>query len=577
MGRIPDDIIERVRDRVDMVGTVGRFVTLKRSGRNYKGLCPFHDEKTPSFHVNPERQSFHCFGCQAGGNAFTFLMEMENLTFPEAIRVLAREYGIEVPESGGGDRGATEHIFEALEAAQEFYIQGLQKPGNPGAAYLDRRGIDAATIEKFGIGFVPDAWDSVVNLLRGKKISAEIGAKAGLLAERSSGGHYDRLRGRVTFPIRDVRGRVIAFGGRAIGDDQQPKYLNTPESPVFRKREAFFGFPAALEPIRRSERAVVVEGYFDQIALHRAGIEGSVATCGTSLTVEHGRGLRRRTQHVVLMFDGDEAGQKAIERSLEVLLPEGLRASAALLPPGDDPDTYLAREGAVALQKLVDEAPSAIDLAIRRAVARGCKAPWEKADAVASVAPLLALVQSAVERTDYCVRLAFAVGTEERHVQAAVRAAARGEDAREAVPVAPQRNSQHDRVLYQMARSLTEHPHLGERISRDEFVALVPVDPLAEVIATLIDAAGEQCSVAVQELADRLEGEARTLLHALIASDEGVDEEVAVRTIDDTVRWLQRRRRKEQQKELTRRLREPSSDALDLLREKERLRRAESD
>ena len=169
----------------------------------------------------------------------------------------------------------------------------------------------------------------------------------------------------MTFPIRDVRGRVIGFGGRAIGEDQQPKYLNTPESPVFRKREAFFGFPAALEPIRRSERAVVVEGYFDQIALHRAGIAGSVATCGTSLTAEHGRGLRRRTQNVVLMFDGDEAGQRAIERSLEVLLPEGLRVSAALLPPGDDPDTFLAREGAEALRRLVDEAPSAIDLVIR--------------------------------------------------------------------------------------------------------------------------------------------------------------------------------------------------------------------
>jgi len=190
---------------------------------------------------------------------------------------------------------------------------------------------------------------------------------------------------------------------------------------------------------------------------------------------------------------------------------------------------------------------------------------------------VLAMVRSAVERTDYCVRLAFAVGTEERHVESAVRAAARGDDAREAVPVAAQRNPQQDRVLYQMARSLAEHPHLGERISRDEFVALVPVDPLAEVIATLIEAAGETRSVAVAELADGLEGEARTLLRALITADEGVDEDVAVRTIDDTVRWLQRRRRREQQKELTRRLRDTSSDALDLLREKERLRRGEND
>ena len=292
MGRIPDEIIQRVRDHVDMIGLVGRFVTLKKSGRNYKGLCPFHNEKTPSFHVNPERQSFHCFGCQEGGNAFTFLMKMENLTFPEAVRILARESGIEVPESESGDRGVTERIYEALEATQEFYRAALRLPGSPGLAYLKDRGIDAEGIEQFEIGFAPDRWDAVVAMLRERDIPANIGEQAGLLVPRSSGGHYDRLRGRVTFPIQDVRGRVIGFGGRAIGEDQQPKYLNTPESPVFRKREALYGFPRALEPIRRTERAVVVEGYFDQIGEQQAywlGFlqgDGSITTEGVTLRLK---------------------------------------------------------------------------------------------------------------------------------------------------------------------------------------------------------------------------------------------------------------------------------------------------
>jgi DNA primase len=271
VGLIPDEIIQQIRERVDLVDLVGRFVTLKKAGRSYKGLCPFHGEKTPSFNVNPDRQAFYCFGCQTGGNAITFLMKIENLSFPEAARALARERGIEIPEEGSGERGLSERLFEANEVAQAAYRAALAAPGNPALAYLEKRGIDAASIERFGIGFAPDRWDFVATRLREKGIPAELGERAGILAPRSSGGHYDRLRGRVTFPIRDTRGRILGFGGRALGEGQEPKYLNTPESPIFRKREAFYGYPFALDPIRRGERAVVVEGYFDLIALHRAG------------------------------------------------------------------------------------------------------------------------------------------------------------------------------------------------------------------------------------------------------------------------------------------------------------------
>jgi DNA primase len=572
LGRIPDEIIQQVRDRVDLVDLVGRHITLKQSGRNHKGLCPFHGEKTPSFNVNSDRQVFHCFGCSAGGNAFDFLMQMENLTFPEAVRTLAAQVGVQVPETGPGGGGVAERLYEANALALEHYRKALV---GPALEYLVGRGLDAETIERFEIGFAPERWDFIASVLRAKRIPAELGERAGLLASRSSGGHYDRLRGRIVFPIRDVRGRVLGFGGRALGAEQEPKYLNTPESPIFRKREAFFGFPHALEAIRRSERVVVVEGYFDLLALHRAGIAEALATCGTALTPEHARNLRRRTREVVMLFDGDEAGQRAAERSLEVLLPEELRVRAAVLPPGDDPDSLLERDGAEALRACLDASQPAFDLVIGRAVARGCSTPWEKADAVAAVVPLLALVKSAVERAEIVRQLALAAGTEPHHVEAALRAAARGEDAREAMPVAPRiQDETADRFLRGIARSLVEHPHLGRMIPRDEFETLVPALPLAELVATLIDAAAEPRPVNLEEIGGRLRDEARAVLHALLAAEEGPpDEETAARTIEDTIERLRLRRLKQRQRQLTSRLSDPAADPDSILREKDDTRR----
>jgi len=559
LSRIAEETIQQIRDRVDIVGLIGRVVSLKKAGTNYKGLCPFHDEKTPSFNVRPDRGSFFCFGCQKGGNAFTFLMEMENLTFPEAVRALGREVGIEIAETPSEERGESERLFAANAVAQARYREALKAAGNAGAAYLAERGIDAEVIYRFGLGFAPDRWDTVEQALRAARIPAADGERAGLLSERSSGGYYDRLRGRVTFPIQDVHGRVIGFGGRAISPEQEPKYLNTPETPVFQKRRAFYGFPAALEPIRHTRRAVVVEGYFDLIALHRAGIGEAIATCGTALTDEHGRNLLRRTRDVVLLFDGDEAGQRATLRSLEVLLPHGLRVRAAALPAGEDPDSFLAREGGEAMRELVDGAPPALEIAIRRATGMGCGTPWEKADAVAAVAPLIALVPSDVERGEYCTQLALAVGTEPRHVEAAVARAARGEDARDAVVVAPRRQGPEERNVLQLVRSLLEHPQHAQRISLDEIPALVSDRSLAELVCALVEAAREGGRVDVEQVAQRVEGEARNLLRAL-AIGEALDADAALRTIEDTLRWLRRRRHIEEGRALTQKMRDPSSD-----------------
>ena len=569
MGLIPDEIIQQIRERVDLVDLVGRFVTLKKAGRNYKGLCPFHGEKTPSFNVNPDRQAFYCFGCQEGGNAISFLMKIENLSFPEAARTLARERGIEIPEQGGGERGLSERLFEVNEVAQAAYRAALATPGNPALAYLGRRGVDSASSERFGIGFAPDRWDFVAQRLRELGIPAELGERAGILAPRPSGGHYDRLRGRVTFPIRDTRARILGFGGRALAEGQEPKYLNSPESPVFRKREAFYGFPFALDPIRRGGRAVVVEGYFDLIALHRAGVEATLATCGTALSAEHARDLRRRTQEVVLFFDGDEAGQRAMERALQVLLPEGLRLRAAALPAGEDPDSFLLGAGAEALRGLVDRSLPALDRVIERAVGRGRSTAWEKADAVAAVAPLIALIASPVERGETAQRLAFAIEIGLQHVEAAVRAAGRGQDPREAVPIEPRRSGPEDRNLLQLARSLVQHPQLVGSVPRDE-LALLPAGPVRETIEALAAADGEGHTADLERIAERLGVEARSLLWRLAAADDGIDEVAAAKTIVETLGWLRKRRRVEQKRAVTRRMHEPDADSAALLGEKQR-------
>lgn len=574
MSRIPDEIIQQVRDRVDVVELVGRSVALKRAGRSYKGLCPFHHEKTPSFNVNPDRGTFYCFGCHEGGDVFHFVQKTEGLGFLEAVRSLARDCGIQIPESGGGESGLAERVYEANALLLERYRAELARPDSPAAPYLKARGLAPEDWERFEIGFAPDRWDFAVGALRAARIPAELGETAGLLSPRSSGGHYDRLRGRVVFPIRDARGRVLGFGGRSITPEQEPKYLNTPETPVFHKREVLYGLPRALEPIRRTGRAVIVEGYFDQIALCRAGVEGALASCGTALTPDHARALLRRTRSVVLLFDGDSAGERALERALEVLLPEGLRVHAARLPAGEDPDSLLVRRGAEALRSAVESAPAALDVVIEQASRAGTETPWQKADAVAAVAPLLARVPSALERGEYCARLAMAVGTETRHVEAAVRAAERGEDAREAVPVGPRRAGAEERNLRQLARCLVEHPGLAGRVAGAGLEELLPKGAHAELIEALVVAAADGRGVRIAELAPQLSEPARALLHALSVEGDGMNEAIAARTVGDTLEWLREQRRRRVERDITRRLRSAQLDPDEkrrLLEERQRL------
>lgn len=563
MSRIPDETIQTIRDKVDLVELIGRFVALRQAGRNFKGLCPFHDEKTPSFNVNPDRGIFHCFGCGAGGNAFGFLMRHENLTFPEAARELARQTGVEIRDEGPRERGVSERLRAANDAAQAFFRTTLAEPGGAaGRAYLERRGIDAASVDHFQMGFAPEGWDGLVQALRRAGIPESVGVQAGLLAERRGGsGHYDRLRGRVVFPILDARGRVIGFGGRAVSKEQEPKYLNTPESPIYKKREALFGLATAREPMQRAGRALVVEGYFDVVALWRAGVREAVATCGTSLTAEHARELRRRTREVVLLFDGDDAGHRAVAAALEVLLPQGLRVRAASLPRGEDPDSLLARAGAEALRGVVDAAAPALEVSIRRACGRGLATPWERADAVHAVAPLVARVPDPVERGEFGRQLAMAAGVSESDVASVVQAAVRGERMEDAAPPPPRRVGPEDRRLRTLAQMLVQHPALAPRISTAELEELLPDAPLLPLVTALLTAGSGA------DLEDRLDDALRPAYTALLADESPRhDEPTAAQVIDDTLSLLRADFESRERRRLTREARDGVVDAETYLR-----------
>jgi len=417
-GLIPDDIVERVRSGVDIVELISERVSLKKRGANYLGLCPFHNEKTPSFTVSPAKQIFHCFGCGAGGDAVGFLIRHDNFTFPEAVRRLAERAGIEIPEStpgvGRSGKGEYEATLKANLEAAEFYSDCLHKSkeGEKARAYLKKRGITDEVAREHVLGYSPSGWDGLLGRLGKKGIAPESAEKSGLAVKRSTGqGHYDRFRDRLMFPIKDVRGRVIGFGGRTMGDDE-PKYLNSPETALFKKGDTLYLIDTAAEPIRKKGYAVIVEGYMDAIACHRAGVSNAVATLGTALTPGHLRLLGRYAKKVMLVFDSDAAGLKAAERSLEVFLGTEMTAKVALLPQGDDPDSLFKREGAAGLTERLKASEGLMDFVIRR-VSSGANAIEEKVAAASALTGILARVTNGVERSHYIKRSAEVLGVPE--------------------------------------------------------------------------------------------------------------------------------------------------------------------
>ena len=365
MARLPQAFLDDLLDRLDIVEVIDRRVKLKKAGKNYSACCPFHDEKTPSFSVNPERQFYYCFGCGAGGNALGFVMDYERLDFREAVEGLAQTVGLEVPQddprgTGEPPRDQNKPLYDALERASKFYEGALRQHAERHKVvnYLKGRGLTGEIARDFRIGFAPVGWDNLLQANGEDERAQDLLMRSGMLVKNDKGRIYDRFRERVMFPIQDQRGRVIAFGGRVLGDDK-PKYLNSPETPVFQKSRELYGLWQARKHPRRLERIVVVEGYMDVIALAQFGIPYAVATLGTSTSETHLERLFRIVPEVVFCFDGDEAGRKAAFRGLEATLPamqDGRQAKFLFLPEGEDPDTVVRAKGKAYLENLFDQA-----------------------------------------------------------------------------------------------------------------------------------------------------------------------------------------------------------------------------
>ena len=442
---IPEDVIAEILRRTDIVELVGAHLPLRAAGRTHKGLCPFHTEKTPSFVVNPERQIFHCFGCGEGGDAITFLMKHERLSFMEAVRFLADRAGVSLPATRGPGPGEADARLPLLEihrlALQHFRENLAGAAGEPARVYLAERGLTHEIIERFELGYALASWDALLRVLKKKGYPDKVLEAAGLSVPRQSGsGYYDRFRNRLMIPIWDVSGKVIAFGGRAL-ESKEVKYLNSPETALYRKGAHLYGLNLAARSIRERKVVIVVEGYFDAITLHAHGFDHAVAALGTALTTDQARLLGRYAQTVVLLFDPDAPGIGAARRNLEHLINVDLNWRIVLLSGGLDPDAFLRKHGAAAFQAALDSAQDLVEFFLdRRVSGLDLNDAVERARAVDGLLDVVGLIDSPVRREGYVQRVAQRAAISDRTLLEAVaqrRARIGRQDGKAAPPPAP--------------------------------------------------------------------------------------------------------------------------------------------
>ncbi len=560
-------VLDDIRAAVDVVDLVSRFVNLRKAGANWKGLCPFHVEKTPSFMVNPKKGIFHCFGCGVGGDAFGFLMRQDKLSFPEAVRALARQAGVALPEERGGQpgEGAREELLRVMELAARFYAEQLWLPAGARArAYLAGRGIDPEIARRFGLGLAPEAWDALLSHMRSEKVAEDALVAAGLAIQRENRtGVYDRFRGRLLFAIRDLQGRVVAFGGRAFGDEQ-PKYLNSPETPLYTKGNLLYAADVARPAIQTKNRALLVEGYVDCLMAHQHGFTETVAALGTAFTQAQLGLLRRYCDEAVLFFDADAAGQKAAERAEELLEPTGgglawsvnrsgafegggaLRLRVALLPAGHDPDTFLRAYGDAAFEERVAAARSLLAYALDRAITdpAGATGPRARANAFARAALLLAKVGDAQEATALSREAATKLGVdatqlwiEAQRLQASLRRPLVPAPARTGAAPSGPPSVERDLVVL-LLHSMEARQALLSMIAEAEDVGHVPLRAIVATLKLRPEAPAESL------MTDIPTDEARSVLAALLVDEFlSLDVRVSIEQFQKRLERSQRLRR----------------------------------
>jgi DNA primase len=422
---IPDNIIDEIRDRTDIVAVISDHVVLKKVGKNFKGLCPFHSEKTPSFSVSPEKRIYHCFGCGAGGNVFKFLMEIQSISFPDTIKLMAERAGIPLPRNTSDNsqdvRQKERETLRKINESATRYFQSLLKNPEAGLSarnYLSSRHFDAEILDKYRVGWSAPTWRGLLNhVQKNSSVTQERLVQSGLVIQKEGDKStvYDRFRGRVLFPIKDIHGNIIGFGGRAIAEGDNPKYLNSPETLLYQKSETLFGIDQAKQAIRRENQVILVEGYFDQMRAVQHGIEHVVATCGTALTSKQASVLRNHAETAILVFDSDPAGRAATEKGFDILLEHGLNVKVVVLPEGQDPDSFIHEKGTESFLAEIRNAKPFIESYIDALIKDSPGGtPSDKVNMANQVLPLLAKIKNIVERNAWLEKFTSKAGIDDK-------------------------------------------------------------------------------------------------------------------------------------------------------------------
>jgi len=535
MGLIPEETITQVLDRCDIVEVISEYVALKKMGRNFKACCPFHHEKTPSFVVNQDKQIYHCFGCGVGGNVISFVMNHDHMDFPSALRHLAQKAGISVPEtsheSSGKNLGVRETLFKATELSAEFFhdILVAGKSGSQGAQdYLKNRGIKLATAQKLKIGFAPEGWDNLMSFLRSKNISLSIMEKAGLAIPKEKGeGFYDRFRNRVMFPIFDIRSRCLGFGARTMEKNASAKYINSPETTIYSKREHLYGFHLSKQAVAEKDYVVVVEGYMDFLTPFQAGFENIVASLGTALTTEQIRLIRRYTKNVVMLYDADPAGQSAMLRSLDLLIEEDMSVKIALLASGEDPDSFVQRQGIEEFCKRIESAQSLFDYKVNALMEKhDRKTPEGKAKISAEMLATIAKYKNEVLRQEYVRQLAHVLGISEDALRVELKKINTSISKDESAPAVRSKKSVVRAVERDLLRLMLEEqamiPLVQEEVNLDDFQDT----QVRSVVEYVFDCSKKEKSVNISHLIQCFKDqETLQFLSELMAANEIVVED----------------------------------------------------
>jgi DNA primase len=563
VGFLSEEKVSEIRDRSSILEVVSDYVTLKKAGKNHRGLCPFHSEKTPSFMVNEEKQIFHCFGCGEGGDVFTFLMKVGHYSFPQAVEELAKRYGVKLPsrelsQAQKKEVAKREALFQINQIASEYFHNLLTKgrEGEGGRRYLTQRGISQEIIVEHRLGTSTDRWDGLVHHLQEKKVSLELAWELGLIFPKKREGWYDAFRGRILFPIFDLHQRVIAFGGRVIKEGE-PKYLNSPESSIYHKGEALYGLQVAKRYVAEKDCVIIVEGYFDLLTLHQYGLKHSVATLGTALTTHHIRTLKRYTRNLITLFDADQAGVQATLRSLPLFLEEEMAGKMVALPEGEDPDGFLRKGNQEDFEKRMDGATPLVDFFFERLMkAHDLKSIDGKVKVDKEGMALLGKIPDRIRRDFYVKALSERLDVKESFLyemlQSSPKESSRAEE--------EFKRSSTDRIFPKseemVVRLMVHHPELIPALSEEGIFKEFESSALQKMAEGLRDLYQRKGRLDLPEALAQFEEDLKGRLCEFAFQESGLEGGARGKILQDCIQKIRERRLKREKGELIKRIKE---------------------